>query len=113
MHEIAIVENSFRVIMEVAQNENLTKITRVNFLIGEMHGIVPGIFRHAFESAAEQTLAENAELNLEVVPIQMQCNSCEHIFIIKKTHYKCPACGSAELKIISGKELTIKSIEGE
>ena len=67
MHEIAIVENTFKIILEVAQKEKLSRIHRVNFLIGEMHGIVPGIFHHAFESAASDTIAEKAKLHLEII----------------------------------------------
>ncbi|HKK58798.1 MAG TPA: hydrogenase maturation nickel metallochaperone HypA [Salinivirga sp.] len=113
MHEIAIVENTFKIILEVARREKLSKIRRVNFLIGEMHAIVPGIFHHAFESAALNTIAENAELNLEIEPIKMRCRQCGHEFIIKDSEYKCNECKSYDLDLQSGKELTIKSIEGE
>lgn len=113
MHEVAIVENSFKIILEVARSEKLSKIRRVNFLIGEMHGIVPDIFRHAFQMGALGTIVENAELNMEIVPVSMQCKSCEQIFAVKKANYLCPACGSADLEIKNGKELAIKSIEGE
>ncbi|TLX75732.1 hydrogenase maturation nickel metallochaperone HypA [Labilibacter sediminis] len=112
MHEIAIVNHLFEIINEVSKKENLSKISQVNFLLGEMQQIVPEIFRFAFESAAENTIAQNAILNIEIVSIKGQCNSCNKICDVKKVFY-CSFCGSKDLNIINGNELIIKSIEGE
>ncbi|MGQ1784936.1 MULTISPECIES: hydrogenase maturation nickel metallochaperone HypA [unclassified Saccharicrinis] len=112
MHEIAIVNNLFEIIIEVSQKEKLSKISKVNFLLGEIQQIVPEIFRFAFESAAENTIAQDAILNIEIVPIKAQCNNCKEIFHVKDFFY-CPKCQSNNLNLINGNELTIKSIEGE
>ena len=112
MHEIAIVNNLFEIINEVSKREKLNKISKVNFLLGEMQQIVPEIFRFAFETAAENTIAKDAILNIEIVPVKAQCNSCKEEFYVKDFFY-CPFCESNNLNLVNGNELIIKSIEGE
>ena len=42
----------------------------------------------------------------------MRCRVCGNDFEVQENIFLCP-CGSSDLEIISGKELFIKSIEGE
>ncbi len=113
MHEVAIVEDMFRIIMEVAEREQLSRIDRVHFRIGKMMQVVPDLFRFAFDSAKEDTIAKDAELEIEYVPVKMQCRGCGHEFLVGDQSFYCPKCESSDLDMIEGKELLIQSIEGE
>lgn len=113
MHETAIVEDMFRIILEVAEKEKLSRIDKVHFSIGKMMQVVPELFRFAFESAREDTIAEQAELEIEFVPVKMRCRKCGHEFFVEDQHFYCQKCRSTDLDLIQGKELLIKTIEGE
>ena len=113
MHETAIVEDMFRIIGEVARKENLSRIDKVHFSIGEMMQVVPDLFRFAFDAAKENTIAREAELEIEFLPVKMRCKSCGQEFVIKKQHFYCDACGNSDLDMVQGREMLIKSIEGE
>ncbi len=113
MHEVAIVEDMFRIIMEVAEKEQLSRIDRVHFRVGKMMQVVPELFRFAFDSAKEDTIAKDAELEIEYVPVKMQCRHCAHEFMVEDQSFYCPKCESSDLDLIQGKELLIQSIEGE
>jgi Zn finger protein HypA/HybF involved in hydrogenase expression len=43
----------------------------------------------------------------------MKCKNCKDEIMINDNSFCCSNCGSVELDIIQGKELFIKSIEGE
>jgi hydrogenase nickel incorporation protein HypA/HybF len=75
--------------------------------------IVPDIFEFSFREAVRDTGAVDAELNIEVLEIRMRCDECAMEFSVMNNSFSCPACKSAELSIIQGNELYIKSIEGE
>jgi hydrogenase nickel incorporation protein HypA/HybF len=105
MHEIRIAEDLSGIVLATAGEENLQNVTRVNIVFGEMIQIVPMIFEFA--------VAENAELNLEIVPVKMKCSECGSGFRVSDNLFACNICGSTDLEIINGKELFIKSIEGE
>lgn len=113
MHETAIVEDMFRIIDQVAQENQLKRIDKVNFSIGKMMQIVPDLFYFAFDAAKEDTIAEKAEVDLEFIPVKMKCKKCGHEFLVEDNVFYCPQCQSSKLDLIQGKELIIKSIEGE
>lgn len=113
MHETSIVEDMFRIILEVAEKERLSRIDKVHFRIGKMMQVVPELFRFAFDSAKEDTIAGHADLEIEYVPVKMGCRYCGHEFFVENQSFYCPKCQSSELDLIQGKELLITSIEGE
>lgn len=113
MHELTIIKNVFDIIIDAAEKEKLEKITKVNFVVGKMNQIVPDMLQFAFNSVAEGTIAEKACLEIETILIEMKCNQCNNEFIVQDHLYFCPECGSFDLKMLKGKELYIKSIEGD
>jgi hydrogenase nickel incorporation protein HypA/HybF len=113
MHEIRIAEDLSAIVLETARKNNLSEVTRVNISFGQMVQIVPEIFEFAFREAVKDSLAADTEIDIEIIPVKMECIKCGAGFRIKDYLFECDICGSTELKMINGKELFIKSIEGE
>ena len=113
MHEIKIAEDLSLIVLETAKSENLRKVTRVNISFGQMVQIVPDIFRFAFSETVRNSIAEDAEVSIEIVPVKMKCMNCGNDFHVTENRFACSNCDSTDLSIIQGKELFIKSIEGE
>ncbi len=113
MHEIRIAEDLSAIVLEAAVKENLSKVTKVNISFGELIQVVPDIFEFAFREAVRDSVAADAEIVLEIVPVKMKCSVCRTEFIVRENLFACASCGSSELEILTGKELFIKSIEGE
>ena len=113
MHEIRIAEDLSAIVLETAKKENLSKITKVNITFGQLIQIVPDIFRFAFDEAVKNSVAKEAELTIEVIPVKMKCINCGNDFQVIENRFSCNICNSTDLEIIHGKELFIKSIEGE
>jgi hydrogenase nickel incorporation protein HypA/HybF len=113
MHEIRIAEDLSVIVLEAAQSKNLSKVTKVNVSFGQMVQIVPDIFKFAFGETVRNSIAMNAEIEIEIVPVKMLCKICRSDFQVADNKFTCSTCGSTDLEILSGKELFIKSIEGE
>lgn len=113
MHEIRIAADLSDIVLEAARQGGLVKVTRVNVTFGQMVQIVPEIFKPAFIFAVGNTIARDAEINIEVVPVKLRCKSCGSGFEPGDNLFACNDCGSAETEIENGKELYVKSIEGE
>lgn len=107
------MEDMFKIIHRVSKENQLNRIDRVYFIIGEMMQVVPDLFRFAFDSAKEGTIAGDADLEIEFLPVKMSCNLCNAEFVVQNNIFKCPECGGVDLDLVQGKELYIKSIEGE
>lgn len=113
MHEIRIAEDLSAIVLEAAKREKLARVTKVNISFGQMIQIVPDIFRFAFGGAVRDSVAEEAEIDIEILPVKMKCKKCKNDFQVTDNRFACNFCGSTDLEIIQGKELFIKSIEGE
>ena len=51
-------------------------VERVNVSFGQFIQIVPDIFEFAFREAVRDTVAEDAELDIEIIPPEMRCLGC-------------------------------------
>jgi hydrogenase nickel incorporation protein HypA/HybF len=67
----------------------------------------------AFEVARRGTLAENASLEIEAVPMAVECLVCGAVTeSVQAVCLICPQCG-LPLQIVSGEELQLEYIEIE
>jgi hydrogenase nickel incorporation protein HypA/HybF len=51
-----------------------------------------------------------AKLAIEQIPLLSRCKDCAHQFNIDDWNFSCPVCQSANLELLSGKELEIVDI---
>ncbi len=113
MHELKIAEDLSVIVLEAARKAKLGKVLKVNISFGQMIQIVPEIFAFAFRECVRETIAENSEIDIEIKQLKMKCRDCGNDFHVEENRFVCDNCGSSDLEILSGKELFIKSIEGE
>jgi hydrogenase nickel incorporation protein HypA/HybF len=113
MHEIKIAEELSVIVVDKAREARLSVVETVNVSFGQLVQIVPEIFEFAFREAVRDTVAEKAALNIEIIPLEMRCLSCGAEYSPSENFPSCRTCGAPEIKVVHGKELFIKSIEGE
>lgn len=113
MHELGIITNIFTILEQIAAEHHLTRIHTVRLKLGKLQHIVPDMLEFAFETVAKDTVAEGANLEVEEIPIRMQCQSCEHEFIVDDHCYICPRCEHTGLTMLSGMEILLESVEGD
>ncbi|MEI6048372.1 MAG: hydrogenase maturation nickel metallochaperone HypA [Bacteroidota bacterium] len=113
MHELRIAEDLSTIVLDTAKTESLSKVTKVNISFGQLVQIVPDIFEFAFRQMVIDSVAQDAEVDIEIVPVKMKCTNCGNDFQVTENRFSCNICNSSDLEIITGKELFIKSIEGE
>jgi hydrogenase nickel incorporation protein HypA/HybF len=113
MHELAITQSMFDLIMEQAKEARAKKVGKINLVIGEMTGIVSDCVQFYFDFISKGTLAEGATLSFTMVPPKAQCRSCDKLFELKEFDWTCPHWGGSRLQIVAGKELFVESIEVE
>ena len=113
MHETRIAIDLVAMVTEIANRHGLKRVDKVNLQFGEMIQIVPDIFRFAFREAVRGTASEEAEVDLEILPVRLVCNQCHKECPAERMVFRCIHCQSGDLDIIQGKEMIIKSLEGE
>ena len=56
---------------------------------------------------------EKARLSIETIPARVECAACGEITEVQRFRIKCGACGSTDVKLLSGREYYVDSLEVE
>jgi len=113
MHELAITEGIIEAAVPEAQRHGAKKILEIRLKIGELSGVLPECIQEYFNIASRGTIAEGARLAVERIPITIHCESCGYDGEIPKRKIHCPKCGSADIKLKTGREYYVDSLEVE
>ncbi|MFD0959024.1 hydrogenase maturation nickel metallochaperone HypA/HybF [Paenibacillus chungangensis] len=68
MHEVSLVHEIMLIVMEVAEKEGLSRISKIKLLIGENMSVLPDALEFAFQYLKSGTLMEHAVLRWEICP---------------------------------------------
>ncbi len=113
MHEMSIVSDIMKIALGTAEENNLSVITKIRIKVGSQHHLAPDLMEYAFSFFRKGTPAAEAVLEIEKVPVTMECSGCRKTFTVEEGIYICPECGSPDLVMLTGRELIIENIEGE
>ena len=111
MHEMAIAQGILEITLDNAAQSDAKKVTSIKLLVGKMTGVEPEALRFCFSALAEGTIAATAELTIKIVPLVVYCQGCGRKFAIERYRFLCSVCGSANVEIISGRELRVEYLE--
>ena len=120
MHEFSFAYNIFKVAEATAIKYNAKKISEVYLEIGELTLIVPELLKQSFKMATSGSIAEGAELKIEIVPGKIKCRECNKISTVTLTEeaqltglelFQCKFCKSKNTEIIEGKKANVKNIK--
>ena len=111
MHEVGIAQNILEVIQKEAEENNSNEIKKVKLLLGEFTGVVREALEFAFDILKKDTLAKDAELEIETKKLKTYCSVCKKNFNhVSEPNFICNQCGNA-LEIIEGREMEIEYID--
>ena len=113
MHELSLAEKINNTIKELCERSAWTRVRRVVVKVGHMRQVDPELLSFAFEVVAKGTVSENAEISVLELPIIFMCHSCGKETGSEETVFICASCGSTNVELRSGIELTIESMEVE
>lgn len=120
MHEFSFAYNIFKVAEATAIKYDAKKISEVYLEIGELTLIVPELLKKSFEMATTGSIAEGAELIIELTPGKIRCRECNKISTVTLSEesyltglqlFQCQHCKSKDTEIIEGKKANVKNIK--
>lgn len=111
MHEMPIVMEILERAIELAKQHGATRIKEIEVQLGAMHQVLPEALQMAFQVARHGTLAERAALIASEEAVVAVCNECEQRFEPEiGTCFACPRCGQADLRIVAGDDIILRSV---
>lgn len=112
MHEMSLAESILEIAQSAAAENHAQKISAIGLKLGEMAGVEVDALNFSFDILKKNTIAENAVLKINRVPIQAQCNKCGKIFTVESYNFFCPECEGI-LILKSGRELLVEFVDCE
>ena len=86
------------------------RVQRVTLAVGRLSGVVAESVHFYFDLCSEGTPLEGAKLEIIDIPGRACCRECGNEVELVDMIALC-TCGSADLEILGGEELTIKEVE--
>lgn len=113
MHELSICQSLIKQIKSIALERNAQSVTSITVAIGALSGVEAELLKNAYPVASAGTVAENAELIIEHLPIRVKCSQCGSETDAMPNNLLCKQCGDWRTTLLSGDELMLMSVELE
>jgi hydrogenase nickel incorporation protein HypA/HybF len=108
MHEVSVAAALLEAVLEGAGDlEAGARISEVHLEIGPMAGVSVPALAFAFEVAARGTLAEGAELVVQVDPVIVRCPACGAVTEYETLAFDCGVCGALSPDVTADNRLEL------
>jgi hydrogenase nickel incorporation protein HypA/HybF len=112
MHEVSIAQGLLDIAIDNCKKHGYQSIDSIKAKVGKASGIVPDSLLFSFEALKKDTIAGNATLTIEEIPVGGFCDNCKKHFTVDEAYViACPLCGSLSFKIETGRELNVDEVE--
>lgn len=113
MHELAICQSLMDQVEKIAVERDAKSVTSIVIGMGPLSGVESQLLKSAYPIASVGTVAEHAELIIEILPIRVKCNHCGCESDALPNKLICNNCGDWKTTLVSGDELLLMSLELE
>ena len=113
MHELAVTESILEIALRHAQKAEATRVTDLYLVIGQLTSILDDSVQLYWDIIAKDTLAEGACLHFKRIPAELQCLDCGNTYAPGEEILACPKCQSIRVKVTTGEEFQLESIDIE
>jgi hydrogenase nickel incorporation protein HypA/HybF len=111
MHELSVTESVLEIACKHAEQAQATRVTDIYLVIGRLSSIVDDSVAFYWDIIAKDTLCEDAQLHFKRLPAELICQDCDHQYQLDADLMPCPNCGSPRIRVLSGDEFNLESIE--
>jgi len=111
MHELAVTESVLNIVCEHAKKSQAKKVTDIYLVIGRLSSIVDDSVEFYWNFISKDTLCEGSKLHFRRIPAELVCLDCDNHYNLADELTPCPNCGSARVRVLTGDEFNLESIE--
>jgi hydrogenase nickel incorporation protein HypA/HybF len=112
MHEMGIAMQIIEIaVASIPADFKNAQVKRVNLKVGKLAAVVPESLHFCFQIAVQDTPLCDAELNIEEISLKVRCTDCNVEWTAHEPVFVCRKCNGRSVKMLSGRELDITSIE--
>ncbi len=113
MHELPVTESILEIATRHANQAGASRITALHLVIGQLSSLVDDSVSFYWDIISKDTIAEGARLDFRRIPAEMLCLDCSRHYSPSPDELACPDCGSIHVKVVSGDEFFLESMDIE
>ena len=112
MHEMGIAQQLVNIALDAIPDDiESPRVEKMNLRIGKLAAVVEHSLTFCLEVITKDTPLEGAEVVIEDVPVTIRCLTCNKEWETDSPMFKCPDCEDGEVKMMTGREIEISSME--
>ena len=111
MDERELTNYLLAIVDQTAYRLAARRILGVHLAIGGRRKFDYQALQITFHDAARGTVAEDAQLFVNVLPVRHHCQNCGHDFDATCSECACPECGHPHTKMIGGEEVRLLDLD--
>lgn len=111
MHELSVCQGLLQQVEDIAHQHAADRVTMIALQIGPLSGVEAGLLQQAFTLARAGSIAAEASLVIESLPVRVSCETCGQESEAAPNRLLCGHCGDYHTRLISGDEMLLVSVE--
>jgi hydrogenase nickel incorporation protein HypA/HybF len=114
VHELAVTKSILKLVLDHAAQHGGREVLRIRLAVGEMRNLEEDWIQRYFDRISRGTPAEHAVIQVRKVPVAFLCKACGKQFTANLREDKklvCAHCASFSYDLVSGRELTVETVE--
>lgn len=113
MHELSVCLGLLGQLEDLAAAHGAQRVLVVTLKLGPLAGIEGALLEQAFPLACHGSVAEQASLVIEMLPVKVCCLECGKESEVQTNRLLCTVCGAWKTELVSGDEMLLASVELE
>ena len=111
VHELSICQALIEQVEALAREEGALQVVQVRIGIGPLSGVEPQLLQQAFQLARAGSVAANASLLVDHLPVRVSCSKCGQETGADVANLACGNCGDWHTRLVSGDEMLLTQVE--
>lgn len=111
MHEFSLAEALLRQVAQVHSLHPDSEVEAVCVQMGPLSGVEPCLLLTAFQHCSAAEYGREIHLEIENVPLSVECEDCGGLATLEKMIFACPHCEGLHLRVLAGDSLMLVSVD--
>lgn len=113
MHELSLAQEIIELVQQHVPPDQRCDVRSVRVRVGRLSGVVVDSLEFCFGAMVSGEPLAAARLEIEQVPAQILCATCQRRSDIDGPVLACPCCHGTQVSVVSGRELDVVEVELE
>lgn len=113
MHELSLAESTLALALRHADKAGASRVTALHLVVGEFTTLEESSLGYYWDWVSRGTPAAGSRLDIRRTRARLKCLACEAEYEVEDKTWHCPSCRGERVRMISGDECYLESIEVE